>query len=64
MKSTSNMQRKMVEYLACGKSHADIILARQQRYSIGEQMRGLLQLIAAKSAEEMQNRVEFLGPWT
>lgn len=52
------------DYLSEGRSHAGIILARQQRYSVGEQMRGLLQLIAAKSAEEMQNRVEFLGPWT
>ncbi len=52
------------DYLSEGKSHAGIILARQQHYSVGEQMRGLLTLIAAKSAEEMQNRVEFLGAWT
>lgn len=47
-----------------GKSHAGIILARQQRYPVGEQMRRLLKLIAAKSAEEMKNRVEFLSAWT
>lgn len=51
------------DYLSEGRSHAGIILARQQRYSVGEQMRGPLQLIAAKLVEEMQNRVEFLGPW-
>lgn len=35
----------------------------QQNYSIGEQMRRLLRLIAAKSAEDMQNQVEFLSAW-
>ena len=51
------------EYLAQGKSHAGIILARQQRYSVGEQMRRLLRLIATKSADEMKNHVEFLSAW-
>jgi hypothetical protein len=50
-------------FLAQGKSHAGIILARQQRYSVGEQMHRLLKLIAAKSAEEMKNQVEFLSAW-
>ncbi|WP_414542214.1 DUF5615 family PIN-like protein [Nostoc sp. CCY0012] len=48
--------------LESGESHAGIILA-QQGYSIGEQMRRLLKIIAAKSAEEMQNQVEFLNAW-
>lgn len=47
-------------YLTEGKSHTGIILASQQRYSIGEQMRQLLELIATKSAKEMLNNVEFL----
>lgn len=42
--------------------HAGIILA-QQSYSVGEQMRRLLRLIATKSAEDMQNQVEFLSDW-
>ena len=50
-------------YLAQGKAHAGIILARQQHYSIGEQMRRLLKLIATKSADEMENWVEFLSAW-
>lgn len=50
-------------YLAEGRSHAGMILARQQRSSVGEQMRRLLKLIATKSAEEMKNRVEFLSAW-
>lgn len=50
-------------YLTQGKSHAGMILAPQQRYSIGEQMRRLLKLIATRSAEEMKDRVEFLSAW-
>lgn len=50
-------------FLAQGKSHAGIILARQQRYSVGEQMRRLLKLIGARSAEEMTKQVEFVSAW-
>ncbi|MEH2362890.1 hypothetical protein [Nostoc sp.] len=45
-----------------GEFHAGIILV-QQGYSVGEQMRRLLKLIAAKPAENMQNQVEFLSSW-
>jgi hypothetical protein len=51
------------QFLAAGKTHAGIILGPQQQYSVGEQMRRLLKIIGAKSAEEMQNQVEFLGVW-
>jgi len=50
-------------YLAEGRSHAGMILARQQRYSVAEQTRRLLKLTASVSAEEMNNRVEFLSAW-
>lgn len=50
-------------YLAQGKSHAGIVLARQQHYSVGDQMRRLLKLIAAKTADEMKNWVMFLSAW-
>jgi predicted nuclease of predicted toxin-antitoxin system len=49
--------------VAQGKPHAGIILARQQHYSVGEQMRRILRLMATESANEMKNRVEFLGAW-
>jgi len=58
-----DFHRLHTTYLAEGKSHAGIILARQQHYSVGEQMRRLLKLIATKSAEEMRSRVEFLNAW-
>lgn len=51
------------EVLAAGRTHTGIVLARQQRYPVGEQMRRLLKLMGALSAEEMRNRLEFLGSW-
>jgi hypothetical protein len=50
--------------MRAGKSHAGIILAVQQRYSVGEQMRRLLRLISSLTAEEMRNRIEFLSAWS
>jgi Domain of unknown function (DUF5615) len=46
-----------------GRTHAGLILAQQQHYSAGEQMRRLLRLINTLTAEEMQNRIEFLSRW-
>jgi len=51
------------EYVTQGKSHGGIILAPQQRYSVGDLLRRLLRLIAARSAEEMKNQMEFLSGW-
>ncbi|NEP07426.1 MAG: hypothetical protein F6K25_04670 [Okeania sp. SIO2G4] len=45
-----------------GQQHAGIILSIQS-YSIGEQMRRLLRIIASISAEEMANQIEFLSAW-
>lgn len=50
-------------YLSSGKNHAGIILSPQQRYTVGEQMRRLLRLSATLSAQDMQNRLEFLSNW-
>ncbi|MEM9948206.1 MAG: DUF5615 family PIN-like protein [Cyanobacteria bacterium P01_D01_bin.36] len=46
-----------------GSSHAGIVLAPQQRYGIGELMRGVLKLINTRSAEEMNDQIEFLSSW-
>ena len=46
-----------------GKSHAGIILVAQGRFTIGEQLRRVLKLAATKSAEDMQNHLEFLSAW-
>jgi hypothetical protein len=50
-------------YLFQGKTHGGMILANQQQYAVGEQMRRILRLSAAKSSEEMRNQVEFLSAW-
>ena len=63
---TSNVgdyYRLHTEYLRAGKTHAGIIIITQQRYGIGEQIRRILRLIAAKSAEDMRNNIEFLSSW-
>ena len=44
--------------------HAGIVLAPQQRYSGGEELRRLMRLISTVSAEEMRNRIEFLSAWS
>lgn len=51
------------EFILMGKRHAGIILAPQQRLSVGEQMRRLLRLIATRTDKEMENQIEFLGSW-
>ena len=45
------------------ESHAGIVVAPQQQYTVGEQMRRLLRLVAARSAEEMKKQIEHLGAW-
>jgi uncharacterized protein with PIN domain len=51
------------EYVTQGKSHAGMILAHQRRYTIGEQIRRILKLMIALSAEDMQSRAEYLSAW-
>jgi hypothetical protein len=50
-------------FLTEARSHSGIILAPQQRYSIREQLRGLLKLTAEKSAEDMINQLVFLSAY-
>jgi uncharacterized protein with PIN domain len=61
--SVADFWRLHGDYLAAERRHAGIILVQQQRYSIGAQMRGVLGLIAAKSAAEMIGEAEFLSAW-
>lgn len=46
-----------------GRFHAGIIVAPQQRYPVGEELRRLMRLIGTVAAEEMRNRIEFLSAW-
>jgi hypothetical protein len=61
--NVSDFMALHTSYLAPGKPHAGIILGRQQRYSVGEQMRRLVRLIQMRSAESVRNTMEFLSAW-
>jgi hypothetical protein len=50
-------------WLSAQRSHAGIVLAHQQQFSVGEQIRRLVRLVNSLSPEEMQNRLEFLSDW-
>jgi hypothetical protein len=49
--------------MAQHQGHAGMVLARQQQYGVGEDMRRLLRLMTHRTAEEMYNREEFLSAW-
>lgn len=51
------------EYLILGKTHAGIVLANQQQFSVGELMRRILRLSSAKLPADMENCIEFLSAW-
>ncbi len=51
------------QWLVQQRPHAGIILAQQQQFPVGEQMRRLLRLMAARTADDMHNRLEFLSDW-
>jgi len=61
--NVSDFMALHTSYLAAGKPHAGIILGRQQRYSVGEQMRRLVRLVQMRSAESLRNTIEFLSAW-
>ena len=50
-----------MEYLRDGRSHAGVIVSDQ--LEIGVVIRRLLKLLDTRSAEQMQNWLEFLGSW-
>ena len=50
-------------WMAIERHHAGLILAPQQKFSVGEKLRRILCLRAAKSAEAMCDRAEFLSRW-
>ncbi|MEX1026992.1 MAG: DUF5615 family PIN-like protein [Candidatus Paceibacterota bacterium] len=59
----SDFQRIHTRYLSQGKTHSGIILAAQQRYSVGERIGRLQKVVTTISAEDMQSRLEFLSDW-
>jgi hypothetical protein len=51
------------QWLNAGREHAGLILAQQQRFSVGEQLHRILRLRASRTMVGMRNRVEFLSNW-
>ncbi len=50
------------EFVTNGQAHSGIALLSQD-YSVGEQVRAVLELIANRTAENMENQVEFLSKY-
>lgn len=46
-----------------GETHAGLIFVQQRRFSVGDQVRGVLALLGERSAEELEGAVEFLAAW-
>ncbi|MEB3250012.1 MAG: DUF5615 family PIN-like protein [Microcystaceae cyanobacterium] len=61
--NTKDFYQLHTQYLQNNQSHSGIILAPQQRYSIGELLRGILNLMNAKSLEEIEGKIEFISHW-
>jgi hypothetical protein len=61
--NVSDFYRLHTEWAGAGREHAGMILAPQQRFSVGEQLRRILRLRATTTAARMRNEVEFLGNW-
>ena len=52
--------RLHTQFIQQGREHAGIIIVPRQRYSVGEQLRRLFNLINNHSAEDMRNQLAFL----
>jgi len=50
-------------YMIEGQTHSGIIVSSQD-YSVGEQMRRVLKLMAIKSAKQMENQLIFLSSYS
>jgi hypothetical protein len=61
--NVSDFYRLHTQWVGAGREHAGMILAPQQRFSVGEQMRRLLHLRATATTASMRNHVEFLSDW-
>ena len=61
--NVSDFYRLHTQWAGAGREHAGILLAAQQRFSVGEQLRRILLLRTRLSAADMRNRIEFLGNW-
>lgn len=62
--NASDFCRLHSEFIRHGRHHAGIIIGDQQVLSIGEEMRRLLRISDARTADEMGDNLEFLSNWS
>lgn len=55
--NVSDFYRLHTQWVGDGREHAGMILAPQQRFSVGEQLRRILRLRAATTPAQMRNRL-------
>ena len=63
---TSNeddFMRLSAAWLRSGREHCGIIVIKQQRFTVRDQVRRFRRLYEEVTADEMKNRVEFLSHW-
>ncbi len=61
--NASDFCRLHSEYIRQGRHHAGIIIGDQQAVAIGEEMRRLLRIADARTADAMRDTLEYLGNW-
>jgi len=61
--NVSDFHRLHKKWTGAGREHAGMILAPQQRFSVGEQLRRILRLRASITAANMRSQAEFLNNW-
>jgi hypothetical protein len=61
--NVSDFYRLHAQWMTCAREHGGMILAPQQRFSVGEQLRRILHLRSGTTMAGMRNRVEFLNNW-
>lgn len=61
--NVGDFHRLHMNWIRIGREHAGMILAPQQRFSVGEQLRRILRIRARAAAVSMRNQVEFLSDW-
>ena len=61
--NVSDFYRLHTQWISAGREHAGMILAPQQRFSVGEQLRRILRVRAGATMSSIRNRVGFLGNW-
>jgi hypothetical protein len=62
--NVSDFYRLHTRWTGAGREHGGMILAAQQRFSVGEQLRRILRLRASTTVASMRSKVEFLTNWS